>query len=221
MHRRSYPFIVALSVVALAQGSAAESRARCSTGAQEITKRRAISCAEAKRVEAAYRADLQRRPGRRQPECRGDRPDYWRGWKITAHPAGGGSVVIIGSRFTRGKKSFVVRSGGACGSASSAEARSRYCSPTGDVCYGAYLDREVVTLRIGLQARYFDRYRLCVAPPRGSRECRRFRIRERGTLYGSSVRWDRHFTDHGAGTYRVTWAHSAGRMGPGITFRRG
>lgn len=104
-----------------------------------------------------------------------------------------------------------------------AEGRSTYCSPTGDLCYGAFERAGVVTLRIDLQARYFDSYRLCVTPPRGRRECKRFRIYRRGRggdLHGSSVRWNRHFIDRGAGTYRVTWAHGGGQFGPGVSFRR-
>ena len=100
-----------------------------------------------------------------------------------------------------------------------AAAASKYCSPTGDYCYGA--SRAPVRLTIALAAKYFDRYRLCVTGPDGERDCKRFRIRvlDNGIAEGK-VRWARHFPNRGHGVYRVRWFATGNALGPGVTFRR-
>ena len=105
--------------------------------------------------------------------------------------------------------------------AAPAEAASTYCSPSGDLCYGAFANSPPVRLRITLFAQYFTRYRLCVTSPAGTRDCRRFSVRRtsRG-LYGSNVRWSRHFPNRGRGTYRVRWSAGGEKLGPAVTFRR-
>jgi hypothetical protein len=105
--------------------------------------------------------------------------------------------------------------------ATPAGAASTYCSPSGDLCYGAFAGRPPIKLRVTLAAKYFSRYRLCVTDPAGSRTCRRFSIRAgaRGT-YGSSVRWSRRFPDSGKGVYRVRWLAGGNALGPEVTFRR-
>lgn len=102
-----------------------------------------------------------------------------------------------------------------------ASAARTYCSPTGDLCYGALAKKAPVKLRITLAARYFTRYRLCVTGPRGPRECRRFGVRERGNgLWEGTVRWARHFPNRGDGRYRVRWFAQRRALGPAIAFRR-
>ena len=103
--------------------------------------------------------------------------------------------------------------------ASPAAAASSYCSPSGDLCYGA--SRAPVKLTITLAAKYFDRYRLCVTGPGGARDCKRFRVSPaaRGTWAGR-VRWSRHFPNRGHGTYRARWFNAGRALGPRVTFRR-
>jgi hypothetical protein len=111
--------------------------------------------------------------------------------------------------------------------ASAAEATSddvkapvaRYCSPSGDLCFGIFRAGGIV-FRITTVERYFARYRVCVRPPRGSSSCRTAPIRRQGSLYGSNVRWPRGFGDHGPGVYRVTWSQAGRRLGPTLRFRR-
>ena len=105
------------------------------------------------------------------------------------------------------------------GPVSSATARSAYCSPTGDYCTSIVKRGGVVNLRIGTQAAYFRRYRLCVSPPTGRRTCRTFRLRRDRRIYGSTVRWSRYFPNRGRGTYRVAW-YAQTRLGPALDFRR-
>lgn len=80
-----------------------------------------------------------------------------------------------------------------------------YCSPSGDVCQSTREVDGVRVLRISLAARYFRRYELCVTDPTDVRVCEEFRIRKRGDLFGSSVRWKRHFPRRGPGAYDVRW----------------
>ena len=122
------------------------------------------------------------------------------------------------------------------GPASSASARSSYCSPTGDytrlasppsgqatalrrqLCTSAVKRGGGVILRVRARRQYFKRYKLCVSPPTGGRTCRTFRLRRQGGAYGSSIRWSRHFPDRGRGTYRVAWVVGVG-LGPVLDFR--
>jgi hypothetical protein len=108
------------------------------------------------------------------------------------------------------------------GAAATAEARSSYCSPTGDLCLGALGKGAKVRLRLTLAARYFTSYRLCVTAPGGARDCRRFRVR-RGAhgLYESTVRWAAHFPSGGPGTYHARWRSGGNALGPAITFAEG
>jgi hypothetical protein len=112
-------------------------------------------------------------------------------------------------------------------SASTAEATShepkasiaRYCSPSGDLCFGIFRAGGIV-FRITTVERYFARYRVCVRTPHGASTCRAAPIRRQGSMYGSSVRWPRGFGDHGPGVYRVTWTQAGRRLGPTLRFRR-
>src|SRR5205814_8849252 len=70
---------------------------------------------------------------------------------------------------------------------------ARYCSPSGDLCYGV-LQGQPGRLSLTLAARYFKRYALCVTGPQSQTDCRRFRVhRQRHGLWGSTVRWVRRF----------------------------
>lgn len=104
-----------------------------------------------------------------------------------------------------------------------AEAHHRpntYCSPTGDICQSTRKVDGIRWLRMGLFAKYFDRYRLCVRAPDDSRACRRFEIRAQGEFFGSSVRWGRHFPIKGPGAYVVTWWTAGHRVGHILGFHR-
>lgn len=96
-----------------------------------------------------------------------------------------------------------------------------YCSPSGDICQSTRKVDGIRWLRIGLQAKYFDRYRLCVRAPDGSRACRRFAIRDQGATFGSSVRWGRYFPNKGPGPYVVVWWTGGHQVGERLGFHRG
>jgi hypothetical protein len=101
-----------------------------------------------------------------------------------------------------------------------AQARSAYCSSSGDVCFGV-LQGGPVRLNLSLAAKYFNRYKLCVTTPGGSRTCRRFSVHlgSRGA-YSSTVRWSRHFPNGGAGTYKARWFAGGNALGPSVSFKR-
>jgi hypothetical protein len=95
-----------------------------------------------------------------------------------------------------------------------AEARHRptlYCSPSGDLCQSTRKVDGERRLRITLAARYFRRYELCVTAPDDTRACKEFRIRKHGPVFGSSIRWKRHFPRKGPGAYDVRWRSLPGR----------
>lgn len=101
----------------------------------------------------------------------------------------------------------------------SAQAASRYCSPSGDYCTAVERRDGRVILRVDTFS--FREYTLCVTPPRGRGTCRGFRLRrDSGGLYRSAVRWDRYFPNRGAGAYAVRWKVGGGRIGPVLSFRR-
>ncbi len=101
-----------------------------------------------------------------------------------------------------------------------ADARSSYCSPTGDYCTSVKKTGDDVLLRIGTFS--FDgAYRLCVRAPDGTARCERFRLlRSRAGIYSSTKSWRRHFPDRGAGVYRVRWQKAGANLGPRLSFRR-
>ena len=101
-----------------------------------------------------------------------------------------------------------------------AEARSTYCSPTGDYCTSAKRKGGDVLLRIGTFS-FRGTYRLCVRAPDGSATCKRFRLRrDRAGVYSSAKGWSRHFPNKGGGVYRVRWQKFGGNLGPRLSFRR-
>ena len=104
-------------------------------------------------------------------------------------------------------------------SASQPKTIAHYCSESGDLCFGVLNRDGAVSLEISTFARYFDRYILCVTPPRGTSSCRSFPLRKSGRSYGSRVRWHRNFPARGAGAYRVTWKLRSSPLGPQLKFR--
>ena len=104
-------------------------------------------------------------------------------------------------------------------SAPQPETLARYCSSTGDLCFVVLNRSGAVSLEISTFARYFDRYDLCVRPPRGATVCKSFPIRASGRSYTSRVRWHRNYPGRGAGVYVVTWRLGANRLGPRLEFR--
>jgi hypothetical protein len=105
------------------------------------------------------------------------------------------------------------------GEAARPRAIASYCSDSGDVCFGALNRGGAVSLEIDTVARYFDRYVLCVQPPRGASTCRSFPMRTSGGFYASNVRWHRSFPGRGPGTYTVTWRLRGTALGPSLRFR--
>lgn len=95
-----------------------------------------------------------------------------------------------------------------------------YCSESGDVCQSTKKIDGVRKLKITLAAKYFSRYNLCVKAPDGALTCKRFRIRESGASYGSTVRWRRHFPNAGEGAYTVTWKANGDRIGARLGFHQ-
>jgi Family of unknown function (DUF6636) len=95
-----------------------------------------------------------------------------------------------------------------------------YCSPSGDLCFGIKGRNNDPVLRIDSFVD-FGRYMLCVTAPDASRVCKRFRLRARGRdLFGSGVRWRRHYPDKGGGLYRVRWRTGGEPLGPRLSFPR-
>jgi hypothetical protein len=101
---------------------------------------------------------------------------------------------------------------------------ARYCSQTGDLCYGIFKleARDRIVFQITTQARYFASYRICVKAPTGSVKCRNFPLNRQTPLsYGNLVYWRRYFGDHGPGVYQVAWKNQSGtRLGPRLSFTR-
>ena len=122
--------------------------------------------------------------------------------------------------YSRGARVALLALVVALGSAPAAEARSAYCSPTGDWCTEVLKRDGRVYLRLATFS-FRGTVRVCVTPPRGDRTCRRSRLRRnRENVHVSSVRWDRRFPTRGRGTYRVRWYYDGNRLGPALSFRR-
>ncbi len=107
-------------------------------------------------------------------------------------------------------------------SAAPANAVTRHCSVSGDVCYGAFGIGSHVRLRVTLAGNLFHTYTLCVRAPGGSRTCRQLHTWPIAHgLYQSTIHWAAHFPNKGRGRYRATWNAGAGAFQPPITFREG
>ncbi|MBA3438044.1 MAG: hypothetical protein H0U14_08600 [Thermoleophilaceae bacterium] len=101
-----------------------------------------------------------------------------------------------------------------------AQARSSYCSPSGDYCTSATARGGGALLRLATFS-FRGLVRVCVEPPSGAGTCKRFPLRKsKEGIFVSFVRWGVHFPDRGAGTYRVRWQKFGGTLGPPLTFKR-
>jgi hypothetical protein len=93
------------------------------------------------------------------------------------------------------------------------------CSRSGDVCQSTAKVDGIRKLRVALVGKYFQRYKLCVIPPEGSKTCKTFRIKKQGSFYGDTVRWSTNFPNEGRGAYTVVWKMtSGGRFGKKLGF---
>lgn len=99
------------------------------------------------------------------------------------------------------------------------EAAREVLQPDRDLCFAVVNRSGAVSLEISTFARYFDRYALCVEPPRGANTCRSFPIRKVGAFYISRVRWHRNFPPRGQGVYIVSWKLKTNPLGPRLKFR--
>ena len=98
---------------------------------------------------------------------------------------------------------------------------TRFCSESGDVCLSTRKVEGIRKLRISLAAEYFEKFRLCVNAPEGTRTCKVFEIRDTGPAFGRSVRWRRHFPNKGPGAYNVNWRQLNGDLiGRRMAFHR-
>jgi hypothetical protein len=101
-----------------------------------------------------------------------------------------------------------------------AQARSSYCSPTGDYCTGILKRNGQVLLRISTFS-FTGKYRLCVRAPGGAATCKRFTLGlTRNGIYQSTKSWRKHFPSRGPGIYRVRWQKFGSNLGPRLSFRR-
>lgn len=95
---------------------------------------------------------------------------------------------------------------------------ARYCSTTGDICFGIYKRSGHVSFQLTTAAKYFNRHTICVRSPRGRRTCRAMNVVRQGQLWGTSRAWPRNFGDSRPGTYRVTWKQAGRALGPTLRF---
>ena len=103
---------------------------------------------------------------------------------------------------------------------SAAQARSSYCSPSGDYCTSVKERGSGAVLRLGTFS-FRGRVRVCVRAPRGGGTCKRFRLRRTSNgIYEIRRRWGAHFPDRGPGVYRVRFQKFGDTLGPVLSFRR-
>jgi len=105
--------------------------------------------------------------------------------------------------------------------ATTASARSAYCSSTGDYCTSVARLNGIRTLRLGTFS-FSGRIAICVDPPRGDVSCRHPRLRSIGHgLREAKTRWHGLYPYHGHGTYRVRFypAGTSDQLGPTLSFR--
>jgi hypothetical protein len=109
---------------------------------------------------------------------------------------------------------------GALAMPAAAEARSSYCSASGDICYGVTTSGGKVKLQVTLQANYFLDYKLCVTPPTGKRTCITDKVKKaKHGSWAATVTWNSKFPDAGKGTYKAKW-YAGQSLGPAVTFKR-
>jgi hypothetical protein len=108
---------------------------------------------------------------------------------------------------------------GALALAAPAEARTTYCSPSGDFCTSVARLHGIRYLRISTFS-FTGRVKICVRDPTAARICHSFRLRRAGSLYQVRLVWKRHYPNRGAGVYRVTFFLGSARLGPVLAFRQ-
>ena len=78
----------------------------------------------------------------------------------------------------------------------------KYCSESGDTCFGTVVDDGVRKFRL-VSFHDFGSFKICVTSPHGDRDCRSFAVADSNDdgIYTKTVRWARKFPDHGPGAY--------------------
>jgi hypothetical protein len=112
---------------------------------------------------------------------------------------------------------------GALGAPGAAQARTSFCSPSGDYCTSTFREngRRFAGLRTAALYGPGPRYTLCLRGPDGAERCRRFTLRRGAAgVYASTVTLSAHFSLRARGTYRVRFRHGDVTYGPVLTFRR-
>ena len=105
-------------------------------------------------------------------------------------------------------------------SPAAAQARSSYCSPSGDYCTGVLKKNGQVLLRISTFS-FSGKYRLCVRAPSGRATCKSFTLtKTKMGIFASTKSWSKHFPSGGKGTYRVRWQKFGSNLGPRLSFSR-
>jgi hypothetical protein len=104
------------------------------------------------------------------------------------------------------------------GSSANQTRLARYCSTTGDVCYGIFDENNAIRFKLTLAAKYFARYQICVRPLGQKTTCKTFRVTKKGVSFGGTVNWLRNFHTAGPRRYEVTWKQSGRRLGPTLKF---
>jgi hypothetical protein len=97
---------------------------------------------------------------------------------------------------------------------------THYCSPTGDICQSTQRVNGVRVLQVGLFAKFFSHYRLCVTAPDHTTTCHAFAIHAIGGTFGSKVVWKKHFPRKGPGLYTVVWRTGGARVGHILGFHQ-
>jgi len=108
---------------------------------------------------------------------------------------------------------------GALAAASSTQAGTTYCSPTGDFCTSVARIKGVRYLRLSTFS-FRGLVKICVRDPSAARICHSFRLRKVGPVYQVKVLWKRRYPNRGAGVYRVTFFYGPTRVGPVLRFRQ-
>lgn len=95
-----------------------------------------------------------------------------------------------------------------------------FCSKSGDYCTEVSRSNGQVVLELRTFS-FSDKYKLCVEPPDGERECGYFFNLKKGKhgIYTSRVGFRDNFFSHGKGQYKVTWYYGGKtRLGPPLYF---
>ncbi|MPZ67898.1 MAG: hypothetical protein GEU71_00015 [Actinobacteria bacterium] len=93
-----------------------------------------------------------------------------------------------------------------------------YCSPSGDICLSVKNSDGKRLLSFVEAAEYVSSFNLCVTAPDGSKECKRFQVKEDGPVFSRQVNWAKHYPDMGPGDYIVAWRSGGGTLGKRLGF---